>query len=234
VLCQQVGAVATAAPLVGDGAVFEVNQSGLQLPCDMRGFPVEFDAFFAPESSAFSADAVSRPMTAMRTIRHRISFILDQSRQTVPSDCRVNQNQAITSLVFSNHKRRQAFFYQLVLHMGGQPMVGGQPVTAPFWWATGKTGMGGWTSTKGVDRFGFQDLLTTFGISAPPVGGRLDFDRDLLTRLRQVFAEGRRYGMSQNHSDWFLTGVYFGQSLWGRGDLSTRWTGYGLNVTLAP
>jgi site-specific recombinase XerD len=36
------------------------------------------------------------------------------------------------SLVFSNHKRRQVF-YQLALHVGGQPKIDGQPATAPFW-----------------------------------------------------------------------------------------------------
>jgi hypothetical protein len=231
VLCQPVAPAAT--PLAGVGTHFEVSQSGSQLPCEMHGFPTEFDAFFAPEPSALRNDALTRPMTDMRTARHRISVVINQSRQAVPSDCRVNQNQAITSLVFSNHKRRQAFYYQLVLHTGGQPMIGGLPVRGPFWWATGKTGVGGWTSTKGVKRFGFQDLLMTFGLREPKVGATLDFDRDLLARLRQVVAEGRRHGMAQELSDWFLTGVYFGQSLWGRGELSTRWTGYGLDLTFA-
>jgi len=149
---------------------------------------------------------------------------LIESRQGEPGECQIDQNQAITSLVFSNRLHRQTLFYQLTLHQDGRRAEG------PFWWAAGKTGVGGWASTKGEARFGFQDRLDKFGLREPEIGDRLDLDVDLLTRIRQVITEGRKYGMDQDLSHWFFSGVYIGQSLWGHGSLATSWTSYELDV----
>jgi hypothetical protein len=225
--CQSTELEDAAAAPAGDDASFEVTQQGTGLRCEMNGIPFEFDAFFAPQPSAISKVALTRPIDATRRLRHRITLIVDESHQGASGDCKVNQNHAITSVVFTNRRRRQTLFYQLTLHQDGLREAG------PFWWATGKSGMGGWASTKGEERYGFQDRLEKFGLREPERGERLQLDIDLLGRIRQIISEGGKYGMDQDLSDWFLTGAYFGQGLWGRGNLSTRWTGYRLEVTLA-
>ena len=205
-------------------ASFQITQQDAGMQCELEGKPREFDGFVAPHS-ALRRPAMKTPLGSLLGIRHTLEFRLDDARLARDSTCTVNQLASITALVFSNRSMHQTLFYQLKL-----VQEGGRGAGTPYWWATGKRGIGNFESEGDHMRFGFGDRLSSFGVRDPAPGAVLRLDLELLPRVRAIIAEGRQHGMDQDLGHWQLSGAYIGNTFWGRGSISTHWTGYAIHL----
>lgn len=202
-------------------AIFDeqiIAQDGAQLPCTRNGRPVEFNGQVAADKSQMNERALARPVSQMSRLVLSFGFAIEASEVPARGRCDLNKTAAFVAVVFTNRTRKENLFYQFAIHREG-----GREEERPFWWATGTSGVGGWES-KGSLRFGYTDVLRSYGIPAVPEGSGRGFSVDILPRVLAVFREGRKHGISGDLENWRISAFYYGQHIWGDVRLRTRWS----------
>jgi hypothetical protein len=202
-----------------NGLQYTIHQSGQRMGCVLAGQPWEFDSFVAPitsptpqaEAATKLSDLSSVNVGQMQRLTHRISLEPIAYTPAGPS-CEHNKAVFMTAIVLSNRRKGQTFFYQL--HLANLDHA-----ARPFWWALGKN-----------ERYGFGDMLSTYGHLEAEVGKAASYEIDLAPRLKSLIKTAG-HGMDADESNWHVSGTYHGQAIWGNVVASSRWSGFYLGYT---
>jgi|GEM_PF-2102523 hypothetical protein len=208
---------------------FTLWQNGNTLPCEKQFpsgklLPDEFDLFIGPVTSAFKGHQTAfmgkrEALSTLTQIRMRIS-VTPRTFQIADATCPITHAIMGGSVVLTNLISHQTFFYQLNFAIY-QPSASGVALALPHpgWFFTGTNVQAG-----GAHQFGYGDRIwASFGVTPPPIGGTDNVDVNLLPRLKQLIADGARFGIDQNLADWSVTGAYYGQSVFGHIQFGTDW-----------
>jgi hypothetical protein len=228
-----------------DGSFAEIlSQNGANLPCVREGAPNEYDLFIATQGknarglpSAMLAENTGKPLpdlAQLSALRVRGVFsVVHVGEPPTRLGCKVNQSQSLVSFVLADTtaKPPQTLFYQLGFDQHCLPK-------APPWcqhfqphYFNGGSGGNGGTS------FGIDDHLPSYGLGLVTDTRPHTIDIDILPTLERWIrlgttgeAPGTKRGqplqLDTDLSHWRVSGMYFGQHIWGDVDLSTSWTGF--------
>jgi hypothetical protein len=202
----------------GDTSTFSLEQHGADLPCTQNGRPREFDLLASPMHFR------PQPVADFANLTLTLRLTIETAKRSAAPACNDNQGQAMAAAVLRNDytEPKQVFFYHLILFRYNVTS------SATGWWARGRVRGGGRSQ-----RFGFRDSLSSFDKPAMPGGNTYDLQLDLLPRLKSLIESGM-YGMDKDPTHWQMRSAYFGQHIWGKTDLSSRWERVELVATQKP
>jgi hypothetical protein len=123
----------------------------------------------------------------------------------------------------TNPHSKQTFFYQIRLAAYRGAEVGAAAGFAPAWFFSGRNEQNGL-----LGQFGFGDNITTYGQPFAPTGRWTSYRIDTTERIKALIAEGVRFGMDQDLSNWILTGTYHGSTAMGHVLIEGEWRGFAL------
>jgi hypothetical protein len=228
---------------VGSTVSVSLSQSDARMPCQLAsGDPGEFDLLVGMNHPWVNPDISDASLPAARARGlDRLSDIEALNQRVVvealaegsplpQTSCRNNQGNLMSAVVLRNDiaNPHQILFYQLALRTICHPgptyeecMTRRQ--RSGFWWA-GERMPGG-----SQQRFGYRDTLASFGRNMVPAAGAEDISVDLLPTIARLL-QSRQHGLDPDLSHWRVMSAYFGQNIWGNVSLSSRWSGYTLNV----
>jgi hypothetical protein len=150
----------------------------------------------------------------------------DDAEPLTHTACSNNRMNVIEAVVLTNPASRQTLFYQLRLAtLAGASGEHRNAPVAPNWFFAGQN-----IQTGASGQFGFGDNPTTFSVRFTEPGGSTNYKLDLLPRLKQLIAEGARFGVAQDLSQWRITGAYEGLGSWGHVRGSAELSNYSLRV----
>lgn len=191
----------------------------------------ETDIFASPNNArtakGFPSASVNdqEPLSRISKILHRIR-VRPQLAAFDSGPCQVSQAVFITAVVLMNPKAKQVLYYQLRLLTVTHETAPHAVAPPPGWFFTGQNIQ----QRQGNGQYGYGDNVASFGQEPAPQGQWTTFDVDLYPRLIQLIAEGAKYGMAQDLSDWMLTGTYHGIAAMGDIQASAQWDGFSLRV----
>lgn len=191
-----------------DGKYTTISQDGTYLRCNQ-----EFDAFVSPNLNENIYKGVPQAaeykdlgvLSEVNGIIHRIA-IEPVERKVFSNTCKLKQSSAITTIVLTNRKKKQTFFYQLKLFDD----TGDNTV---WWWPNGR-------------KFGFDDAITSYGYNMASVGSRSEYIIDVKPRIIELMKTRKKNGLDQNFDNWRVSGFYYGQHIWGKVYLETKWDSF--------
>ena len=196
-----------------------------------RKFVREVDLLAGPNKRSQAGNAAvadaddTEPLTQARNIVLTVTLSL-KTLAVIDKACGNNRMNVTEAVVLTNIASRQTLFYQLRLAtLDGAGGVRRNAPVAPNWFFAGQNIQSG---TSG--QFGFGDNVTIFGAPFTEPGASTNYKFDLLARLKQLIAEGARFGMAQNLSQWRITGAYEGLAGWGHVRGSAEFGNYSLRV----
>ena len=212
-----------------------LSQNSSEMPCE-RVYPSggravrEFDLFVGPNKQSLFKGVPSaalddkQRLSDVEAIRHRTSVTM-RNFSITDGACSITRVAVISALVLTNPPAKQTFYYQLRLGTQG---LGNVP--KPGWFFTGNNTQAGRVGEFGygdnIDQLTARDLMVR-------VGERQDYDIDLLPRLNIIIANGARYGLDQNLSNWIISGSYQGLINWGHVRVSAELDDYALAVVVS-
>ena len=202
---------------------YVITQDGGKLRCSDVGSITEFDGLIGTNTARNNPGTPSAeghvPLSLSRylSLTQKISLTVQAAAFIKkPRQCLVSKAISFVCIVLNNTRRRSTFFYQVILASFG---------TAPrvVWWARGNRN----------SRYGYNDLATSFGQRAVSAGTWALYKFDALPRLRALI-ERNKVGMDPEIGDWYISGAYFGNAIWGDVRLSTEWADYALRGAVHP
>ena len=216
------------------GGAIALAQNLSAIPC-MQVFPSgrnlvrEVDLLAGPNkrNQAGNAPAAdgddTEPLTQVENLMLRVTLSLN-SFAVIDAACGNNRMNVTEAVVLTNPASRQTLFYQL--RLATLTDREGRKAPAPNWFFAGQN-----IQTGASGQFGFGDNVMSFGAPFSQPGTSTPYKLDLLPRLKQLIAEGARFGVVQNLSQWHITGAYEGLGSWGHVRGSAEFSNYALYVT---
>jgi hypothetical protein len=208
-----------------------IEQDGRTQPCTRpNGRPLENDLFVQP---AARLDPHTQPyailgnMSALR-VGGQFQNVRMWTTAAQPA-CQVNQGAALIAIIINNTAVHpaQVLFYQL--HLAAVCPPGIHPACStnfkPHFYSSG-------TRNGQNAEFGYDDNISAFGEGMVESSGPQSLNFDFIPRLKAVLAEGSSSGLDQNLSHWWVSGMYLGQSIWGRVGFATSWRGFVPQVSM--
>lgn len=213
-----------------------LTQDASALPCNKiypsgRQLVDEFDLFVQPVNK--TTPDLPQGFRGVRAPLSQLSAIVLAATVTpaVPqladATCKITRAGAGFSVVLTDPQTRQTFYYQLgfaAFHAQGQTMA---PEQLPAnWFFTGTNIQAG-----AARQFGFGDRIwTSYGASPAPAGQPSTLSFNILPQLKQLIAQGSKFGMDQDLSHWAVTGMYYGQAVFGHVKFGSQWQNVSLTV----
>ncbi len=214
----------------GNDQSISLEQNGKTLPCEKRfpsgrRMPDEFDLLTGPVGpryqgypAAFHIQATSLA-NAKKIILN--ATLLSGTPHIFDNSCKMGAAVSVTGLVFTNVSAQQTFFYQIDFNyynvINGKLVQNTRP---PNWFAQGQSHQ---TGHNGI--FGFSDRVWS-GYQTPAAAPEENtvYSIDILSRVNALISIPSEKNIDHNLGDWKLSGIYFGQSIFGHVEFRTVWS----------
>jgi hypothetical protein len=215
------------------------------VPCTRpSGRPYELDLFVAPtdkrskaksgQNSAALADNPNKSpllmLNTMLSLTTTGTFKLSNLAVPLSTDtpCEMNSVMALLAFIFTNpktaNKPAQVFYYQLSLFTRCDTSAPQKYCknnnNKPHFWSAGVQ-----TKPNGSLAFGMNDFLSSYTQPLINDANPHFIAVDILPRINEIISSGV-YGLDTDLSHWKLSGMYYGQAIWGAVQLTTQWQGF--------